>query len=137
MTKHLTRSLNSLQSPKHSPSASRRSPKAQFLLSKSRKIQKHERTPSQSTARHTTHSEVEAKELKPVYKTTAEAKSFSLILIQELVKASSEHEYSYCLMLEILSGLEFEGLSDLSLKVAITIFHLAAKFYSVNAPKLD
>ena len=35
-----------------------------------------------------------------------------------------------------MEDLEFEGLSEVSLKVAITVFHISSKFFSAYYPRL-
>jgi hypothetical protein len=74
--------------------------------------------------------------LKAVYHSASEAKYFALILLQDLVRLCRYDIYSYCLMLEMLANLSFEGYSETSIKIAITVFHIGSKFFNSNRPRL-
>ena len=44
---------------------------------------------------------------------------------------------AYNVMLNILTGVSFEGMSDVALKVAVTIFHIGSKYLSCHRPRLS
>ena len=99
MTKYLNRSLQSFQTPRKLHIHPQRGQQSAARSNKSRKIYRCKYTPSKSTAHHTTASKSESTGLRPVYKSPEEAKEFSLVLIQDLVKNYNYDAHAYCLML--------------------------------------